>query len=106
MFREWEGGDSRPQHPHSACFPPLPSSEEGTVIDDSCPLRHDQMLPCESRRFMSETSRASVGNLDPAQARELAVLVEMEARWENLRKTSSRGSGGRLTTPDLLGIQK
>jgi hypothetical protein len=55
---------------------------------------------------MTEMNRAPVGNMDSTQARELAVLVEMEARWENLRKTTSRDPKGRLILQDLLGIQK
>jgi hypothetical protein len=37
---------------------------------------------------MLEIHSASVGALDPAQAGELSLLVDLEARWENLRKTS------------------
>ncbi len=55
---------------------------------------------------MSEMSRAPVGNLDPTQARELAVLVELEARWENLRKNQRRDAEGKLTLPNLVAIQK
>jgi hypothetical protein len=33
------------------------------------------------------------------------VLVDLEARWENLRHSSSRDSRGRLTTANLLAIQ-
>ena len=41
---------------------------------------------------MSQVSRGSVGTLDLAQAQELAILVELEARWENLRHAPSRES--------------
>ena len=37
---------------------------------------------------MSEMKDFALGNLDPAQAKELVQLVELEARWENLRTTS------------------
>ena len=36
---------------------------------------------------MPEVKEASVRTLDPAQATELSLLVDLEARWENLRKT-------------------
>jgi len=36
---------------------------------------------------MAELNFASAGNLDSVQAAELALLVELEARWENLRHT-------------------
>jgi len=49
---------------------------------------------------------ASVENLDPAQATELSVLVDLEARWENLRKDPSRDSEEGSTTQDLQAKQK
>jgi hypothetical protein len=55
---------------------------------------------------MSTPKEASVKNLDPAQAVELSVLVELEARWENLRKIPSRTQGGKSVTQTLLGAQK
>jgi hypothetical protein len=53
---------------------------------------------------MPEPSEAAVRNLESAQAIELSVLVELEARWENLRSTpvQARGTG----TQDLQGIQR
>ena len=45
-------------------------------------------------------------NLDLAQAAELAALVELEARWENLRKPPSRTSEVPSTTQELHGRQK
>jgi hypothetical protein len=57
---------------------------------------------------MSQMSTGSVGNVDFAQARELAVLVELEARWENLRHSPSRESGdakGRTRVANLVAIQ-
>ena len=54
---------------------------------------------------MFETSSAVVGNNDPARARELAVLVDLEARWENMRKATPSPAAGRLSLPDLQGIQ-
>jgi hypothetical protein len=37
---------------------------------------------------MSELKEAISGGLAPAQAAELSLLVDLEARWENLRQTS------------------
>jgi hypothetical protein len=45
-------------------------------------------------------------NLDATQAVELALLVDLEARWENLRTTSSRPPAVQPTTQDLQGKQK
>jgi hypothetical protein len=57
---------------------------------------------------MSEKSTGSAGNVDLAQAQELAALVELEARWENLRHSPSRQSwdaGGRARVANLVAIQ-
>ena len=43
---------------------------------------------------------------DPSHARELALLVELEACWENLRKTPERPQGAASSTQDLAVIQK
>jgi hypothetical protein len=45
-------------------------------------------------------------NLDPAQATELSLLVELEARWENLRKAPPREPAAGSVTQTLLGVQK
>ena len=37
---------------------------------------------------MTELRNVPGGNVDTAQAEELALLVDLEARWENLRTTS------------------
>jgi len=42
---------------------------------------------------MSTTYNVSLGALAPAQAADLAELVEVEARWENLRKAAPLGAG-------------
>jgi hypothetical protein len=55
---------------------------------------------------MLEMKEASVPSIDPAQAAELSLLVDLEARWENLRKTSSRAEEARSSTQDLQGRQK
>jgi hypothetical protein len=41
---------------------------------------------------MPEIPNAPVGPLDPAQAAELSLLVDLEARWENLRKVNPEHS--------------
>jgi hypothetical protein len=55
---------------------------------------------------MPEMKEASVGTLDPAQATELALLVDLEARWENLRKTPFQASEAGDTMQDLQRKQK
>ena len=55
---------------------------------------------------MPEMKGASVRPLDPKQAAELALLVDLEARWENLRKTPFRPSEEGNTTQDLHRKQK
>ena len=37
---------------------------------------------------MPEDAYAAAGSLDLAQAAELSLLVDLEARWENLRKVN------------------
>jgi hypothetical protein len=53
---------------------------------------------------MHQISEAQVGNLGPAQAAELSVLVDLEALWENLRKPATQPGG--LTLKDLSAKQK
>jgi hypothetical protein len=55
---------------------------------------------------MPEMREASVPNIGPAQAAELSLLVDLEARWENLRKTPSRAHEVGSSTQDLQGKQK
>src|SRR5262245_49517085 len=55
---------------------------------------------------MPEMREAAVRNLDPTQAAELALLVELEARWENLRKDPPRAPEVGPITQTLLEIQK
>jgi hypothetical protein len=54
---------------------------------------------------MPEMTGAAVGEFDPTQMRELALLVDLEARWENLRH-APRGPSGGLTLRDLLANQR
>jgi hypothetical protein len=55
---------------------------------------------------MPEMREVCDTNLDSAQAAELALLVDLEARWENLRNTSPRDLGVLPATQDLHGKQK
>src|SRR5260370_7222345 len=64
------------------------------------------MSMCGSRNFMTQMSEAPVGNLDPAQATELALLVDLEARWENLREHSPPRAKVEISLKDLSAKQK
>ena len=55
---------------------------------------------------MPEMPEASVGKMDAAQAAELSLLVDLEARWENLRRTRLRPPDADSSTQDLQGKQK
>jgi hypothetical protein len=55
---------------------------------------------------MPEMTKVPLKDLELAQATELSLLVELEARWENLRKTPSPGQEVRPATEDLAGIQR
>jgi hypothetical protein len=55
---------------------------------------------------MSATQKTALKSLDAAQAIELSLLVELEARWENLRKTPSRTQERASYTQTLAGAQK
>jgi hypothetical protein len=55
---------------------------------------------------MTQTSAASVGKLDPAQAAELSLLVDLEACWENLRQPTPRDADVGIATKDLSAKQK
>jgi hypothetical protein len=52
---------------------------------------------------MTETLELALG---PAQAAELALLIDLEARWENLRTPPSRTPQAPSTTQDLYAKQK
>ncbi|HWY86066.1 MAG TPA: hypothetical protein VNX28_05050 [Gemmataceae bacterium] len=54
---------------------------------------------------MPEITLVSDRNLDPIQAKELALVVELEARWENLR-TSAQAPQDPPTLQNLHGKQK
>jgi hypothetical protein len=55
---------------------------------------------------MPELKEVAVRSPEPKQAAELARLVELEARWENLRKYPSRAKDGGTVTQNLLGMQR
>jgi hypothetical protein len=55
---------------------------------------------------MPETIETRNETFEPAQAAELAVLVDLEARWENLRNSPVRTADVRSTTLDLHGMQR
>jgi hypothetical protein len=55
---------------------------------------------------MAETSEPSIADLDPEQAVDLSLLVDLEARWENLRKTPLWDPGVGSATHDLHGKQR
>src|SRR5260370_26022201 len=60
----------------------------------------------ESRNFMEQMRAAAVRSLDAEQAAELSLLVELEARWENLRKTPrTQDQEARSIPEDLQAIQ-
>jgi hypothetical protein len=55
---------------------------------------------------MPDTTAPGAETLHPAQAVQLCQLVEVEARWENLRRTPSPDPTVRATTADLQRRQK
>jgi hypothetical protein len=55
---------------------------------------------------MTTNSEAPAGNLDPAQATELSLLVDLEACWENLRKPPPRHADVAIAREDLAAKQK
>jgi hypothetical protein len=68
---------------------------------------HDAGKPLrESGNFMPNMIEASSGNRDSTQAAELCVLVDLEARWENLRKRPSPVEEEKTGTQVLLSKQK
>src|SRR5579862_6742461 len=55
---------------------------------------------------MPHLIQSSVGIVDPAQATTLSVLVDLEARWENLKKSRSQDPQAGFTLQDLQSRQK
>src|SRR5262249_18775074 len=72
-----------------------------TPLPRATPVRPD-----ETRTFMPEIREQAASNLNPEQAAELSLLVDLEAHWENLRKASPRALEDRALTHDLQGKQK
>jgi hypothetical protein len=69
-------------------------------------MRNDWMSSRQSRNCMSTSQKTVLKTLDAAQAVELSLLVELEAWWENLRKTPSRTQERASDTRTLAGAQK
>jgi hypothetical protein len=55
---------------------------------------------------MPEIREADVVNIDAAQAAELSLLVDLEARWENLRRSPVKPPESVSSTEDLQSKQK
>ena len=55
---------------------------------------------------MSGGREANAANLQPAQTTALSLLLDLEARWENLRNTPSQSPQAGHGTQDLLARQK
>jgi hypothetical protein len=55
---------------------------------------------------MMQNTQAPVATLDPAQATELSLLVDLEACWENLRKPATRDVEVGTARKDLSAKQK
>jgi hypothetical protein len=76
------------------------------VVDAAYTTGEVQTTRIEGRVSMSDVNAVSNGIDDPAQAAELALLVELEACWENLRTTGSRPANLQSTLRELHGKQK
>jgi hypothetical protein len=79
---------------------------EVSVIDSETGDAQRPVSPSESRNYMPDMKEVAVRHPEPKQAAELAQLVELEARWENLRRDSSRAKDGGSVTRTLLGMQR
>ena len=55
---------------------------------------------------MPETTGAAAGEFDPTRVRELALLVDLEAGWQNLRQAPRLGPEGALTLRELTANQR
>ncbi len=55
---------------------------------------------------MPEIREGIVSQRERAQATELSLLVELEARWENMRRPPARAHEKASRTQNLLGVQK
>ncbi|MBA4189856.1 MAG: hypothetical protein C0467_17880 [Planctomycetaceae bacterium] len=55
---------------------------------------------------MSQMSENTAEKLDQTQAAELVRVIDLQARWENMRGNPATGGGSGFSTPDLQGRQK
>src|SRR4051812_17148601 len=55
---------------------------------------------------MPEVRHVTEEEIDAAQAAELTVLLDLEARWENLRAARAGTPQGPSVTQDLQGMQR
>jgi hypothetical protein len=69
-------------------------------------MRNAGMSSCESGTFMLKMEEVSTAKLDATQTAELALLVDLEARWENLRKRPLRDAEKGSGLSELQGRQK
>jgi len=97
-------GIKRMRSAHLLQFPPIAIKRGKREVEDH--LSANAEGPRTSRCFMPERIETDAGKLNPDQAAELALLVELEARWENLRKTPVLAQDVGPDTYDLRGIQK
>src|SRR5207245_7669879 len=88
-------------------IPRLPSSWEGLLVDNTHAIRKPLDISTRrSRKTMPEIQEAYVVNIDAAQAAELSLLVDLEARWENLRRSPLQPQERDSSTHDWQGKQK
>src|SRR5579871_5391690 len=84
----------------------LTLSWAGLAADDAYTFCEGWSTPCARREGMPAMRDASSEVFNPSQATELALLVELEARWENLRTNRLPSPEVPPTTQDLHGKQK
>jgi hypothetical protein len=103
-------GTSRVARPGPVVFrillPSFLSSCTSRAVDTGCTRCEVSRVPEKSRFGMADIRDIPVASLDSPQATELALLVELEARWENLRGSTSRPTETPPTTQDLHSKQK
>jgi hypothetical protein len=75
----------------------------GDVPGGLCEIQEN---PCESSLSMHDLTNAPSPNVVSEQAVELSLLIDLEARWENLRTTSSSSQDPPQTTRNLHDKQK
>src|SRR5438046_676359 len=95
----------RPQSTHVSCLPSATSRQEGLVADNT-PVAPRVTATDESRNVMAVLRESSFRNLEPTQAAELSLLLDLEAGWQNLLETASPAPRGTAALQDLRGKQK